>query len=150
LAERGYDHYEVSNFALPGSHSLHNSNYWTYQPYLGIGPSAHSFDGDRRFSNIANNALYIGQLEEGVIPQKEEVLTGNEKIGEYLLTTLRTQWGADLLYLQQTFNHLLSDKQKEDIATWIDEGLALYAQNNLILTNKGRLLADHLTMKLLP
>ncbi len=95
-AARGYDHYEISNFAQPGRHARHNSNYWLGVPYLGVGPSAHSFDGHSRQWNVANNALYIKSLMEGSIPCEIEQLTPAMRYNEYVMTALRTMWGVYL------------------------------------------------------
>ena len=95
-AAAGYDHYEISNFALPGRHARHNSNYWLRVPYLGVGPSAHSFNGHSRQWNVANNALYIKSLSENVIPCEVEELTPAMRYNEYVMTALRTIWGVDL------------------------------------------------------
>lgn len=93
---RGYEQYEISNFALPGRHARHNSSYWLGAPYLGIGPSAHSFDGASRQWNVANNALYIKALSEGRVPFEREILTPVQRYNEYVMTALRTMWGIDL------------------------------------------------------
>ena len=95
-AARGYDHYEISNFAQPGRHARHNSNYWLGVPYLGIGPSAHSFNGHSRQWNVANNALYIKSLSERNVPCEVEQLTPAMRYNEYVMTALRTMWGVDL------------------------------------------------------
>ena len=95
-AAAGYDHYEISNFAQPGRHARHNSNYWLGVPYLGVGPSAHSFNGHSRQWNVANNALYIKSLSENVIPCEVEQLSPAMRYNEYVMTALRTMWGVDL------------------------------------------------------
>ncbi len=105
LGQHDYEQYEVSNFARPGYRSRHNSSYWQQQKYLGVGPSAHSYDGASRQYNLSNNHLYLKALDEGNIPFTREVLTREDQVNDYLLTTLRTAWGADLAWLKNTLNH---------------------------------------------
>ncbi len=155
LKQSGYEHYEVSNFALPGKYAIHNTNYWRYHPYLGIGPSAHTFDGQNRYANVANNIKYISGIQidpdNKTVWRSIETLTGDEKIGEYLLTSLRTQWGADLIFLKDQLGYHLGPSVETMILGWVADGLADYISGQkLILTDAGRLLADHLTLKLLP
>ena len=101
LASAGYRQYEVSNFSLPDFESRHNSSYWQAAKYLGIGPGAHSFDGDTRQHNVANNHHYLTSVHNQTIPAVVEKLTREDKINEYLLTTLRTSRGTNLNKLQQ-------------------------------------------------
>src|SRR5690606_41309390 len=93
LSAAGYRHYEISNFAIPGFESRHNIGYWKGEPYLGIGPSAHSYDEHTRQHNIENNYLYVRAIQENRIPAEAEQLTRPERINEYILTTLRTDAG---------------------------------------------------------
>ena len=95
LEAAGYVHYEISNFALPGKEAVHNSNYWRSKPYLGIGPSAHSFDVNSRTMNMANNALYVKAINGGESFSETEVLSGETKYNEYVMTRMRTVWGVD-------------------------------------------------------
>ncbi len=108
LGRAGYEHYEISNFCRPNFYSRHNSSYWKQKKYLGIGPSAHSYNGSSRQYNIRNNSLYIQSLEQGKIPFEMETLSRANLINEYLLTTLRTSWGCDLDYLAKHFSFDLS------------------------------------------
>ena len=96
MKKAGYEHYEISNFAKPGYRSRHNSSYWQGKKYIGIGPSAHSYDGKSRRWNIANNALYIQSIKNNIIPFEEEKLTNVEKLNEYIMTSLRTIEGLEL------------------------------------------------------
>ncbi|HEY5823663.1 MAG TPA: radical SAM family heme chaperone HemW, partial [Cyclobacteriaceae bacterium] len=105
LEKAGFEHYEISNFCLPGFQSKHNSNYWKQEKYLGIGPSAHSYDGDSRQFNVSNNALYQKSLNEGKVPFEVEVLSRENKINEYIFTTLRTSWGCQLDYLKESLDY---------------------------------------------
>jgi oxygen-independent coproporphyrinogen-3 oxidase len=149
LEENGYEHYEISNFSLPGFQSRHNSNYWKQVPYLGIGPSAHSYDGMRRYMNIRNNARYVRSIADGVLPMESEVLTRENKINEYILTRIRTSWGCDLGYLRVAFADNLSERCAAVLERY--EGLGLLARKNdvLRLTRKGKLLADQITEDLM-
>ena len=108
LKELGFIHYEISNFGREGNFSLHNSNYWKGQMYIGIGPSAHSFDGKERKWNISNNSKYIHSVMNGQLEFNIEQLTDNNRFNEYLLVSLRTMWGANL-------NHI-SKKRKYDLS----------------------------------
>jgi oxygen-independent coproporphyrinogen-3 oxidase len=144
----GYEHYEISNFAKPGFYSSHNTSYWKQKKYLGVGPSAHSYNGNTRQFNISNNALYIRSLGKNQVPFELEILSRANKINEYLLTSLRTTWGCDVAYLLQEFKFdLLEEKKKE-----LDQFHALEffekMENQLILTRKGKLLADKIASDL--
>lgn len=149
MEEAGYEHYEISNFCRPGLHSRHNSSYWMQDHYLGIGPSAHSYDGVRRFFNIRNNALYVKSISEGKIPAALEVLTPQNKINEYILTRLRTQWGCDLQVLKKELGDDLLARCGSYIARQQDLGFLHIANGVLQLTRKGKLLADQITEDLM-
>lgn len=102
-AAHGYAHYEISNFAQPGHQAKHNSNYWNGSKYLGIGPSAHSFDGECRWWNVSNNSAYIKSIQHGELPAEYEVLDQRTRYNEYVLTALRTEKGISLDHIQQQF-----------------------------------------------
>lgn len=104
LGGAGFEHYEISNFAKPGWHSKHNSNYWEGISYLGIGPSAHSFNGDSRQWNVSNNMKYIESIERNKIPFEIEHLTTENRINEYIMTSLRTSKGMNLSQISQRFH----------------------------------------------
>ncbi|MCB9338266.1 MAG: radical SAM family heme chaperone HemW [Lewinellaceae bacterium] len=136
---QGYDHYEISNFAKPGWHSRHNSSYWQGKKYLGIGPSAHSFDGLSRQWNVANNAQYLKSLQAGVIPFEKETLTPEQRYNEYVMVSLRTVWGCDL----ERVRALGFEKHFLGNATvYLEEGLVERIENKFKLTEKGKFLAD--------
>lgn len=99
-AAAGYEHYEISNFARPGHYSRHNTSYWLGEPYLGIGPSAHSFNGVSRQWNVSNNARYIRSLEAGELPFEIEYLNPVQRYNELVMTGLRTQWGVNRVHLE--------------------------------------------------
>lgn len=138
LEEAGYEHYEISNFAKPGFRSRHNSAYWQGKPYLGIGPSAHSFDGRSRQWNVANNSRYISSINKKELPTEYELLTPEQQINEYIMTSLRTSEGLDLARVnEQSRNRLLHAGKK-----YLDGGLMFKENDHLILTREGRLMAD--------
>lgn len=143
MREHGYDHYEVSNYALPGMKSRHNSSYWEGKPYYGFGPSAHSFDGKRtRKWNIANNALYIKSLEQDLIPFEGELLTDEQLINEYVMTSLRTSDGMDLQKISRNWgaDHV---KRIEILSEKFLQKDQLIKENDCYkLTDKGMLMAD--------
>ncbi len=146
LTSSGFDHYEISNFCKPGLHSRHNSSYWKQKKYLGVGPSAHSYNGYSRQSNISNNHLYIKSIEEGVVPFEEEVLTRENKINEYIFTTLRTQWGCDLSYLATSYDYHL--QQSSVLRNLVDKDLVVLNNTTVSLTRKGKLFADQIAADL--
>ena len=141
-ASAGYEQYEISNFAKDGFRSKHNSSYWHGVPYLGLGPSAHSFNGLSRQWNIANNALYIQSLRDGNVPFDKETLTTEQRLNEYIMTSLRTIEGINLSYVQDNFG--LANRQAVILAAtpYINNATAQIEGNSLQLTCKGKFLAD--------
>jgi oxygen-independent coproporphyrinogen-3 oxidase len=148
LSEAGYRHYEVSNYCLPGYESFHNNNYWRGVKYLGLGPGAHSFDGSNRQFNISNNPKYIQSIQQGRLPLQEDLLTKNDRINEYLMTSLRTAEGIDTNILLSRFNYNFFDENNSIIESWEAEKLCLRNENGITLTLKGMLLADKLAADL--
>lgn len=144
LSENGFDQYEVSNFAKPGFISKHNSNYWQQIPYLGIGPSAHSFNGQDRQFNISHNTKYVKAINQNQLPCELDKLTTTDHFNEYIMTRLRTCWGIDLNYLKSHFNYSIYKQRKGYITDLIDNQLAYLNDDKLILTKKGKLLADQI------
>lgn len=145
LSQAGYEQYEISNFSKPDYHARHNSSYWQQKKYLGIGPSAHSYNGYSRQYNLPNNPLYIQSIAKGIIPFQVEILTDANKVNEYLLTSLRTKWGCDLDYLANTLSYDLLHSQKENIEMLLHKGLLEKRGNLLLLTHRGKMLADQIT-----
>lgn len=142
LADAGYEHYEISNFAKPGFRSRHNSSYWKGAKYVGIGPSAHSYTGASRRWNIANNALYIQSIKNNVIPFEEEILTETQQLNEYIMTSLRTIEGLDLLFVENNFSTYQRERIAKESMSFIKKGMMQHEENKLILTNEGKLFAD--------
>lgn len=148
LDAAGYEQYEVSNFARPGYYSRHNSSYWQQKKYLGIGPSAHSYDGKSRQYNVANNHVYLRALQAGNIPCTREELTPADVVNDYLLTTLRTSWGANLLTLRQEFQYDLQALHGPYLDTLCAQQLAIVSGDSLRLTRRGKMLADKIAADL--
>jgi oxygen-independent coproporphyrinogen-3 oxidase len=146
--QAGYEHYEVSNWALPGRYSRHNTNYWRGVPYLGLGPGAHSYNGAVREYNIRNNTRYIKSLEQGQLPAERETLTRTDHINEYLMTGLRTQWGISLEKLKTDWQYDLQQAEGKYLEQMLKDGQAVLESDQLTLTEKGRLLADEITARL--
>jgi oxygen-independent coproporphyrinogen-3 oxidase len=148
LAQHGYEQYEVSNFCMPGFYAKHNSSYWLQKHYLGIGPSAHSYNGVSRQFNIANNHQYMKAIGEGVVPATHEWLTDKEKINDLLLTGLRTKWGVSLHYLINNYNYDILSIHQQKISFLTDNQLALINNGQLILTKEGLIMADKIASDL--
>lgn len=142
LTEKGFIHYELSNFGKPDYFSQNNSSYWLGKKYLGIGPSAHSFDGKSRSWNIANNMLYLKSISADKLPHEIEILTQQDRYNEYVMTGLRTIWGVSLERIEKEFgkdylNYLLNQADK-----FLIDGLLSIAENVMTTTAKGKFLAD--------
>ena len=149
LRGAGYEQYEISSFCQPGHESRHNSAYWAGVPYLGLGPSAHSFDGQNRLATIANNPQYVAAvLERGEVPATLDELTPRDRANEYLLTTLRTSRGASLAHLRDALGHDLRLAHASYLAHLAAHGWAEIDHETLRLTDKGKLLADQITLEL--
>jgi oxygen-independent coproporphyrinogen III oxidase len=148
-AAMGYEHYEISNLALPGHHAVHNTNYWRGLPYLGIGPSAHSFDGSSRRWNMANNALYIKNInEEPRAVYEEEKLTPVQHLNEYIMTSLRTMWGCDLDKVAREWDSSYAREIEKSSEVFRERAMLSMQGQTLVLTNAGRLLADRIASEL--
>ncbi|WP_317129219.1 radical SAM family heme chaperone HemW [Algoriphagus kandeliae] len=146
--EAGYIQYEISNFAQPGQESLHNSLYWKGQSYLGLGPGAHSFDGEQRFLNPSHNPNYIKALSQNLLPLIPEPLEEVDRLNEYLLTALRTRWGVDLEFLQEKFKKDLLNERSIKIREFEQAGWLQWEKKSLSLTKSGMLLADSIAQAL--
>ena len=144
LRDAGYEHYEISNFAKPGHRSRHNTSYWLGKKYLGIGPSAHSFDLESRQWNVSNNAQYRESLARGVVPFEKEALSPLQKQNEYIMTSLRTIEGLDLSRFSETEQSRLLAAAR----TFLDAGRMLHSGERLQLTDEGKLFADGIAAEL--
>jgi oxygen-independent coproporphyrinogen-3 oxidase len=134
----GFEQYEISNFSLPGLHSKHNSSYWKFLPYIGIGPSAHSFDGKQRRWNVRNNAAYTKSVGKNDTWFECEILSENECRNEQILLGLRTIWGLDLNTLKEEF----TPKENAQIKEFARFNWLTLADHKMILTEEGKLHAD--------
>jgi oxygen-independent coproporphyrinogen-3 oxidase len=148
LKEAGFEHYEISNFAKPGSYSKHNSNYWEGVSYLGIGPSAHSFNGESRQWNISNNAKYIDQIQHGKIPSEIEILTKENRINEYIMTSLRTSKGMDLDKITDLFGSDYANEIRNHLEPLTEKNWILINEQIITLSTDGKLFADHIASEL--
>ncbi len=145
----GFEQYEISNFALPGSYAVHNTNYWRGLPYLGIGPSAHSFNGNARGWNIANNALYAKSiLQDGKLPFEEEALTRVQHLNEYIMTSLRTMWGCDLDKIANDWDSSFARQVEKNSHLFQEKKWIVQDGRILLLTNAGKLFADRIAAEL--
>jgi len=142
LQAAGYEHYEISNFAKPGYRSRHNTSYWQGKSYLGLGPSAHSFNGHSRRWNIANNALYIQSIKNNQLPVETEELTASQRVNEYIMTALRTVEGLSLPYMEEVFGTSVTDQLQHAAKKYISNGKLQCNKERLQLTTEGKLYAD--------
>jgi len=144
----GYEHYEISNFAKPGFRSKHNSSYWLGKPYLGLGPSAHSFNGSSRQWNISNNALYLKSIDQNIVPAETEELTLTQQLNEYIMTALRTREGLKLSLVKHKWDENKMNAVEQASKKFIEQGLMLSKEDHLILTRRGKLFADGIAAEL--
>ncbi|RNI32466.1 radical SAM family heme chaperone HemW [Rufibacter immobilis] len=144
----GFLHYEISNFCQPGYESKHNSSYWKQVPYVGIGPSAHSFNGVSRQFNLPNNSKYVQALAEGQLPCTVEELSVEDRVNEYVMTTLRTSWGCDTRFIQEKWGVDLVALHAPYLQKIATQGLLRQEQGVLLLTEAGKLLADEIALDL--
>ncbi|MEC5157836.1 radical SAM family heme chaperone HemW [Chryseobacterium sp. MP_3.2] len=143
LKDHEFDHYEISNFGKPGFHSKHNSAYWKSHEYLGIGPSAHSFNGrTERSWNIANNKWYINSLNENKLPKETEILTERERYNEMIMIGLRTSWGVDVAALESNFGEEILAHFHQSIQSRIEDQVLIIENNHLKIPEKNWFLAD--------
>ena len=142
LRHKGFVHYELSNFGKEGYFSRNNTSYWLGKKYLGIGPSAHSYDGRNRSWNVANNAIYLKSLNKGELPQETEVLTTTDRYNEYIMTGLRTIWGVSLKRLEEDFGTEYYHYLLKEMKKYLDNGLLDIRGEVLRTTVKGKFLTD--------
>lgn len=145
----GFIHYEISNFGKPGYFSIHNSNYWKQVSYLGLGPSAHSFNGFSRQWNIKDVRKYIKGVKTGTEISVREELDRKTRFNEYIMTSLRTMWGIDLDYIESKFEKEGYDYIVNLSLKFIDYGLMNQLKNTLVLTNQGKMISDNIISELM-
>lgn len=148
ISVHNFEHYEISNFARHKKYSLHNTSYWKRKKYLGVGPSAHSFDGDSRQWNVYNNSIYLRSLKKSEIPYEREELTAKDKFNEYLLTSLRTMWGLNLDFVKNNFGDDAAIELEKKLSLLVVEQLVEVNETNFILTRKGKFFADKISLQL--
>ncbi|WP_396162039.1 radical SAM family heme chaperone HemW [Flavobacterium sp.] len=142
LSENGFIHYELSNFGKENYFSKNNSSYWLGKKYIGIGPSAHSYDGKNRGWNVSNNSLYIKSIQENKLPIEIETLTKTDRYNEYIMTGLRTIWGVSLERIEHEFGKTYLDYLNQQAAKFIEDHLLFVDDNILRTTKKGKFLSD--------
>jgi oxygen-independent coproporphyrinogen-3 oxidase len=142
MEHAGYEQYEISNFARPGLRSRHNSSYWEGKPYIGLGPSAHSFNGYSRQWNVANNALYLQSILKNSIPFEEEILSEEQQLNEYIMTSLRTSEGLSLEKVAVDFGPEKCESLLKTAGTHLKRSHLVLQHNHLVTTREGKLLAD--------
>lgn len=147
MALNGYEHYEISNFAKPGYYARHNANYWKGISYLGLGPSAHSFNGRSRQWNIAHNAKYIQAINRRDEFFEKEILDGKDQYNEYVLTSLRTSWGCELSKIKQ-FGQKYENHFLKNIKQFVDKQNVDFKTDSYTLTRSGKLIADRIAIEL--
>lgn len=142
LEDNGFVHYELSNFGKENYFSKNNSSYWLGKKYIGIGPSAHSYDGISRSWNVSNNALYLKSLEENRVPSETEILTKTDRYNEYVMTGLRTVWGISLEKIENEFGKSYLEYLNQQAAKYIEDHLLFLDENVLRTTKSGKFLSD--------
>lgn len=140
--KQGFVHYEISNFGKPNYFSKHNTSYWHQKKYIGIGPSAHSFNQTHRSWNVASNAKYIKSLRENILPNEIEELTVNDQFNEYVMTGLRTIWGVSLQKIKSNFGEKYQNYLESQSKKYIQQDLLYIENRTLKTTSKGKFLAD--------
>lgn len=142
LTSNGFIHYELSNFGKPKYFSKHNTSYWLGKPYVGVGPSAHSFNGKERAWNVANNSQYLKAIEKDELPITREILSVNDRFNEYIMTGLRTIYGVSLHKVATEFGENTHNQLLKSSKNYIDNGLLEIKNKTLLTTQKGQFLCD--------
>lgn len=148
LQQAGYSNYEFSNFGKQGYHSKNNTAYWTGKSYLGIGPSAHSYDGKKRSWNINNNPKYIKSIQQGILPNEVETLSITDRYNEYIMTGLRTIWGISLSKIENEFGPKFKAYVLQQAKGFIEDHLLFLDGDTIIVTKKGKFLSDGIASEL--
>lgn len=142
LEENGFIHYELSNFGKPDYFSKNNSAYWLGKKYIGIGPSAHSYNGTARSWNVSNNAMYLKAISENRLPSETEILSKTDQYNEYIMTGLRTIWGVSLERIEAEFGKTYLDYLNKQASKFSNDNLLFVENNTLKTTKKGKFLTD--------
>jgi oxygen-independent coproporphyrinogen-3 oxidase len=142
LKENNFIHYELSNFGKENYFSKNNSSYWLGKKYIGIGPSAHSYDGQKRGWNVSNNSVYLKSISEGILPLETEILSKTDRYNEYIMTGLRTMWGVSLQRIEKEFGPTYLHYLNKQAARYIEDHLLFMDDEILRTTQKGKFLSD--------
>ncbi|MFN3316685.1 MAG: hypothetical protein ACK40K_07720 [Raineya sp.] len=148
LQNADFEHYEISNFAKKQQYSRHNTNYWQDGEYLGVGASAHSYNGKSRQYNVSNNSKYIASIKQNEIPAEIEILTWQDKLNEYLLTGLRTQWGCKWQKINELSLIDFAEIQKKMLEKYQNQEMLSVDTEKILLTEKGKFFADQIASDL--
>ena len=148
MRKNNYTHYEISNFCKEPHFAIHNTNYWRGVPYLGIGPSAHSYDGKKRFWNISNNAMYTKKILQNELADESEILLPADQYNEYVMTSIRTIWGVSVVEIQTRFGEVYKKHFLSEISPFISNNRAMERNGIYILTDEGKLFCDLITENL--
>ena len=146
--KQGFVQYEISNFGKPGFFSKHNMSYWQGKPYLGIGPSAHSFNLNERSWNVANNSKYIQSIQVGKLPATVEKLTTNDHYNEYMMTGLRTIWGVSLTKIERDYGEHFRSYLLEQARPYLDNGQLVISDDKIWISDQGKFLSDGIASSL--
>lgn len=149
LTEAGYLHYEISNFARPGCFSRHNSSYWTGKKYIGIGPSAHSYDGESRQWNVSSLPRYLQGIKAGLPDMEIEKLDGNTRYNDFIITGLRTMWGIRLADIRKLFGEERQAYFERQAAPYLRQGLLIHENDTFTLSREGIFISDGIMSDLL-
>jgi oxygen-independent coproporphyrinogen-3 oxidase len=141
--------YEISNFCKDEWYSVHNTNYWKQEAYLGLGPSAHSYDGESRQWNVADLQAYLRSIEKDTVPFTVEVLTLKDKYNEYIMTSLRTMWGINIDMVEEKINKESRDYLNNLATRFVKYGMMTRKGNQLMLTDQGRMISDNIISELM-
>ncbi|MDO1501753.1 coproporphyrinogen-III oxidase family protein [Winogradskyella maritima] len=148
LEDEGFMHYELSNFGKEGFFSKNNSSYWQGKSYIGIGPSAHSFNGKERSWNVRNNSKYIASIERGSLPAEQETLSTTDRYNEYVMTGLRTIWGVSLERIEKRFGKIYRAYILQQAEPFIQQQLLYLDGDKLFVSKKGQFLSDGIASEL--
>ena len=146
--KQGFDHYEISNFGKPNFYSQHNTAYWLGKKYVGIGPSAHSFNGNQRSWNVTSNMKYVQLIQKEELPSEIEELSENDRFNEYILTRLRTVWGVETNQIKEQFGVKFQNILEAHIAPYITSEHVVLVGGAYVLSAKGKYLADKISSDL--
>ncbi|WP_259015758.1 radical SAM family heme chaperone HemW [Emticicia fluvialis] len=148
LETAGYEQYEISNFCRNGRYSRHNSSYWQRHEYLGVGPSAHSYNGVSRQYNVANNAAYLRAIQTGTVPAEYELLNKADQLNDYLLTGLRTKWGCTIAEINKLAGNNWLQANRHTLDKYLTQQMLTIDNETLTLTKAGKLFADRIASDL--